>query len=251
MELDFLGNYGPNLLKVNSTTMNLNFSFRLLKVLFLSLFMLMIGAATAQSENETDSEGRKQGAWVQLNPNGKVNYKGQFKDDKPFGKFKYYSTDGAIITILEFSSSDSAVATHYHSNGKKSAYGFYVNQKKEGVWRFYDRKGVISSKVVFENGLKEGAYIVYNLNGSISRETVYKKNIENGYRKTFDSQGKLLTEGEIVDGQMDGMQKIYRGGKINIKGAYKHAVRDGDWIYYDENGKQYKLEHYELGIKTN
>tara|TARA_R110002050_G_scaffold109799_5_gene221556 strand:+ start:2832 stop:3527 length:696 start_codon:yes stop_codon:yes gene_type:complete len=223
----------------------------LVKVLLFSLLVFLSNMVNAQAGNKTDEQGRKQGEWIKMKPDGKVNYKGQFKDDKPFGKFKYYGKDGSIITILEFTSPDSALATHYHSNGKKSAFGYYVNQQKEGVWRFYDRKGVISSKVTYVNGHKEGPYIVYNLNGSVSRETAYKNDIENGYRKTFDSQGNMLTEGAILDGQMDGMQKIYRGGKINIQGAYKNAVREGDWIYYDENGKQYKLEHYELGNKTN
>lgn len=220
------------------------------KFVFFVIILIVAGPAIGQS-NVTDKEGRKQGYWEKKRPNGKVHYKGQFKDGVPYGKFKYYDKEGTISTILDYKSTDTAMATHYHANGKKAAYGYYVNQKKEGVWRFYDKKGVIASEETYSSGEKNGKYVVFNLNGTISRETFFVKGIENGYRKTYNSEGKILSEGNIKDGQLDGLQKIYKNGKINVKGAYKHAVKDGDWVYYDENGKQYKIEHYELGVKTN
>jgi antitoxin component YwqK of YwqJK toxin-antitoxin module len=213
--------------------------------------MLVMVSPLLGQTNETDKEGRKQGYWEKKHPDGKIHYKGQFKDGIPFGKFKYYDKEGTISSILEYQSSDTVMGTHYHSNSKKAAYGYYVNQKKEGVWRFYDRKGVISSEEIYTAGEKNGKYVVFNLNGTISRETYFVNGIENGYRKTFNSEGKILSEGDIKDGQMDGMQIIYKNGEVNVKGVYKHAVKDGDWLYYDENGQQYKIEQYELGVKTN
>ena len=204
-----------------------------------------------QSENQTDANGRKQGYWVKKHANGNTKYKGQFKDDLPYGKFKYFDPDGTIITILEYTSPDSAIATHFHSNSKKAAFGYYVNKQKEGVWRFYDRTGVLASKETYNVGKKNGEYIVYNLDGSISRSTSFVNGIEEGYRKTYNNVGDLLTEGYIKDGEMDGLQKIYRAGIINIQGSYKHAVKDGEWIYYDEDGEPYRKEYYELGIKKN
>lgn len=219
---------------------------------FLVLLFLFSGASLlAQDKNKTDNQGRKQGYWEKVDKNGKLKYKGQFENDVPYGKFKYYDSDGAITLILEFISADTAIATHYHSNSKKAAYGYYVHQKKEGVWRFYDKKGVLASSEEFKNGVKHGKYTVYNLNGTVSRETYYVDGMENGYRKTFDANGKILTEGNIKDGQMDGEQITYRAGVINIRGSYKHAVRDGQWTYYDADGKVYKVELYELGIKKN
>lgn len=223
----------------------------LLRIHLVFTMVVIANVTIGQETNKTDGNGWKQGYWEKKRNNGSTKYKGQFKDDKPYGKFKYYDKDGTIITVLEYSSPDTAIATHYHSSGKKAAHGYYIRQKKEGVWRFYDAKGVLSSKETFVDGVKEGEYIVYNLNGSISRESFFVNDVENGYRKTYDSEGKLLTEGNIVDGQMDGLQKIYRDGLLNVQGSYKHAVRDGKWLYYDTDGKLYKTEIYELGIKKN
>ena len=212
------------------------------------LFFVFTGNALL-AQNKVDDQGQKQGYWEKRQENGKVKYKGQFNDNIPYGKFKYYDEKGVLETTMEFISEDTALATHFHNNGKKAAYGYYVNQQKEGKWRFYDKKGVLANEQEYHEGKKNGPLKVYNLNGTISRETFFVDDIENGYRKTYDSEGKLLTEGEIKDGQPDGMQIWYRSGTINIKGAYKHSVPDGEWIYYDADGKPYRTELYDLGVK--
>lgn len=220
---------------------------RYLKI-FIAFVFIVYSSHVVLGQNITDENGLKQGAWVQKDANGKVKYRGQFKDGKPVGKFKYYNSEGVIETILEFSSSDTALATYYHSNSVKSAVGYYVNKQKEGVWRFYDTKGIILSKEEYKNGQKHGSYVVYNLDGSVSRETQFVNGVEHGYRKTYGKNGQLLTEGGYKDGVMDGMQKIYKGGVLNIEGAYQHAVRDGEWKYYDESGNLIKTEVYKLGV---
>lgn len=225
--------------------------FNNLRMAFFTLLFCASSSVWSQTYNKVDENGLKQGLWKKEHSNGNTKYKGQFKDDQPFGIFKYYNDKGVIITILEYVSADSAIATHYHTTSKKAAYGYYVNQQKEGVWRFYDRKGLLSSKETFKAGVKDGEYIVYNLDGSISRETFYVEGIENGYRKTFDGKGLIISEGPIKDGQMDGLQKVYKGGELSVQGKYKHAVKDGEWIYYNEEGIIYKKELYELGVKKN
>ena len=215
---------------------------------FLFLFFLFTGSVLF-AQNKVDEQGRKQGVWEKNRENGKVKYRGQFKDDIPYGKFKYYDEKGVLETVMEFKNADTTLATHYHNNGKKAAYGYYVHHKKEGKWRFYDKKGVLANEQVYKKGKKYGELKVYNLNGTISRETFFVDDIENGYRKTYDSEGVLLTEGEVKDGEPNGMQIWYRSGKINIKGAYKHSVPDGEWVYYDANGKPYRTELYDLGVK--
>jgi len=231
--------------------MTSNQSNRISHIFTFSIFLFFLFTGNALlAQNKVDDQGRKQGAWEKKEKNGKTKYKGQFKDDIPYGKFKYYDEKGILETVMDFQSADTALATHYHNNGKKAAYGYYVNQKKEGKWRFYDKKGVLANEQVYSEGKKNGELKVYNLNGSISRETFFIDDIENGYRKTYDSEGVLLTEGEIKDGQPDGMQIWYRSGNIIIKGAYKHSVPDGEWVYYDADGKPYRTELYDLGVKV-
>lgn len=205
----------------------------------------------AQGLNYTDANGLKQGVWKAKLTTGGGKYKGQFKDDIPFGTFKYYDKRGAIISSLKYISNDSAVISYFHSNDRVSAKGSYVDQFRHGVWEFYDQGGILKSRKNYIYGTENGIYIVYNKNGTRSRETSYVDGIENGYRKTYNIQGEILTEGDIVDGHMNGRQIIYSAGKISVQGAYKHAVKDGEWTYYDKKGDIYKKEVYLLGERIN
>ena len=55
------------------------------------LFLFCIPFITvAQKVNQTDDYGNKQGVWTKSYKNGKVRYKGQFKNNKHIGLFYYY-----------------------------------------------------------------------------------------------------------------------------------------------------------------
>ena len=55
---------------------------KLMKKLLLFLFCIPFLSFT-QEVNQTDVDGNKQGVWTKSYKNGKVRYKGQFKNDKP------------------------------------------------------------------------------------------------------------------------------------------------------------------------
>ena len=61
-----------------------------MKIKLTLLVVLLAGTGFAQI-NQVDSQGRKQGKWEKTHPESAVyQYRGEFKDDKPVGKFTYY-----------------------------------------------------------------------------------------------------------------------------------------------------------------
>ena len=62
--------------------------------------------------NQTDVDGDKQGVWTKSYKNGKVRYKGQFKNNKPFGLFYYYQISGELQAEKKFFHNGTAAATH-------------------------------------------------------------------------------------------------------------------------------------------
>ena len=69
-------------------------------------------------KNQTDENGLKQGEWEVKHENSNaIRYKGQFKDDQPFGKFQYYYPTGEISGIMSFYNSNSSLMKMYHKNG--------------------------------------------------------------------------------------------------------------------------------------
>ena len=57
-----------------------------MKEIFLILLLIPF-FSVSQTINEVDENNKKQGVWTKSFNNGGVRYKGQFKDDKPYGLF--------------------------------------------------------------------------------------------------------------------------------------------------------------------
>src|SRR5688572_17555325 len=96
--------------------------------------------------NQVDANGKKQGVWKKAYENNAVyRYVGQFKDDKPYGKFVYYYESGDVEAVINFSDDGSVgYSKMYHESGYMMARGKYVNQQKDSTWVYFDDRGIIS-----------------------------------------------------------------------------------------------------------
>ena len=109
------------------------------RFLFLVIVALMSLSAVCQDVNKVDSKGRRQGLWTDFYPNGQKRYEGQFKNDKCKGTFRYYDQQGNLQATNEFDKSgEKCLNKTYAPNGRMVATGYYVNQKKEGEWKYFE-----------------------------------------------------------------------------------------------------------------
>lgn len=213
------------------------------------LFILLVAPGLLVAQNEVDSQGRKQGEWTRKWENGKTRYKGQFKDDKPVGKFLYWYETGEPQTVLTYTG-NGAYSKTYNKNGKISARGKYVNQLKDSVWVFYDEKGRVRSKNSYKEGLLDGEQVTYNFKGKLMEVIHYKDDKKHGKWTQFYPGGKLKVEGYWDMGYPSGKITYYREeGTYEMRGQYKFGERNGWWRYYDDNGKEEKKVYYRYGEK--
>ena len=82
-----------------------------MKKLVLLLFCIPF-FSFSQSINEIDASGKKQGVWQKTYESGKLRYKGQFRDNIPYGIFNYYYSTGELQSAKEFFHNGLAAATH-------------------------------------------------------------------------------------------------------------------------------------------
>ena len=83
----------------------------------------------------------KQGHWIKKYPNGHTQYNGYFRDNHPVGSFKRYFENDTLQSELIFSSDGKeANATIYQQNGLIASSGKFVNQLKEGKWKFFSER---------------------------------------------------------------------------------------------------------------
>lgn len=205
--------------------------------------------------NTVDAQGRKQGAWKKLDDQGTVIYVGQFKDDKPYGVFIYFDTEGFKMTEMNFGDGTTNVqrAKMFYIDGKLQAEGKYVNHLKDSVWRFYNMDGLFLSDENWVMGKREGKAITYhpgtNQPASI---TIYKNGLEDGPYVEYYLEGQKKMEATYVAGNMEGTATwFFEDGRINIIGAYQHAVKHGKWVYYNADGTIKGTETWNLGKLTS
>lgn len=211
-------------------------------------------------------------------PTGELKRLVFFSEGKEHGEGFEYDLDGRIITLLGYKQGNLTKAEKinrydnggnkrgtwmlFHPNGQLAEEGNFMNNKRNGIFKFYDRKGdllrlekyrdgelvtdteeavvldlrntyyhdgSIRSSGGYVDGKKEGTHRIYNPDGTLSGGELYKGGIKVG-EGLVDAQGRY-----------QGQWKLYHdSGELRAEGAYENSNRTGDWIFYHKNGK---VEH--------
>ncbi|MBR4136324.1 MAG: toxin-antitoxin system YwqK family antitoxin [Bacteroidales bacterium] len=209
--------------------------------------MTLFAQVDTSNINRKDAMGRKQGEWKKYE-NGKLAYVGQFRNDVPYGVFKYYHPNGKLKSESEFVEGVHKVKTvMYHPNGQKASEGMFVDQLKDGRWLYYSQQGVLIAEENYKRGLKSGDWKVYSAQtGILLEEKQYLDNHLNGVHKTYYEDGKVSLEEQYLEGHQNGRcTAYYPSQKISSTGELLKGHRIGDWDYYDSNGKIRTTIHYE------
>jgi antitoxin component YwqK of YwqJK toxin-antitoxin module len=188
--------------------------------------------------NVTDKNGKKQGVWKKYE-HGKLLYEGQFKDDVPYGTFKYYHPNGKLKSVTEFVQGVHKVKTViYYENGKKASEGAYIDQQKNGLWRYYSNKDTLIKEESYSEGKRSGLWKTYSSSGELLEECNYLNDKRNGLYKTYYLNGNVSLEENYLNGKTNGRStSYYPNNNVSVTGNYHDGWRDGEWNTYDVNGK--------------
>ena len=209
------------------------------RLLYIAFCLLIPVLVFSQDRiNVTDKNGKKQGVWKKYEQ-GKLLYEGQFKDDVPYGTFKYYYADGKLKSVTEFVQGVHKVhTTMYHENGRKASEGAYIDQQKDGEWRYYSNQDTLIKVENYQVGNRNGVWQTYSTSGVLLEETNYLNNKRDGISKVYYLNGQVQLEENYVAGKTNGRStSYYPNGNISMTGDHHNGLRDGEWNAYDVNGK--------------
>jgi antitoxin component YwqK of YwqJK toxin-antitoxin module len=161
----------------------------------------------------------------------------------------------------------------FYSDGTTlKAEGRYRNGKRVGEWQFFFQGGELEQVGSFNNnGEYHGEWVWYHPNGQKHIEQTYENGLAEGLFKEFSDDGKIVAEGEYVEGERHGNWAINTGFE-RMEGRYKNGERHGRWktysikdkkttfegsyvdglphgrhVYYQENGKILEEGFYTMG----
>ncbi len=209
------------------------------KILTLGLFTILSLNCLAQGKssdtNFIDPKGRRQGVWKKIDTTG-LSYIGQFKDNKPFGRFTYFDKYGRTVTISDFFRDGFATkTTHYYPNGKVRATGFYLDKMRDSIWNYYDSIGHHLKMEHYLNGMLHGPSELYDYDGNCVEETQWYRNLRNGFwweKSTSGTQSNYY-KFNLSDGFY---ATHYPDGTDYIKGVYKDGLKEDIWYFYHADG---------------
>lgn len=226
-----------------------------MKLKVLLVFVLSLSAVFAQV-NQVDAQGRKQGEWVKTFENSRaVFYRGQFKDDKPVGTFRYYYPSTKLKAVIKHhDGSDVSEGWFYHENENLMTYGRYKDSKKDSTWYHYGPSGRISFKENYRADSLHGKKVVYfvpedpNDKSELPSRIMYYDNgkLTGDYIEYFDV-GVVRVKGQYKDHKKHGMWEHYEpSGKPMMKIRWKEGNKHGWSIAYEE-GKEVQRNYYYYG----
>lgn len=214
---------------------------RLTILVILTALTVTAGSQQPDTLNITDKNGKRQGHWIRHYPNGAIQYSGFFKDDNPIGEFKRYYEDGTLRSLMFYHENNPEVKVKfYHPNGFLAAEGNYVNQKKEGIWKFFSQKteGYRICEENYSNDLRNGPSVKYYQDGIIAEKLFYKNDLRHGEWTQYYVTGNLCIKANYEHGKLNGsFEVLYANGKPEYIGTYNNDVRDGPWKIFTEAGE--------------
>lgn len=230
-----------------------------MKVRILIAFFFVLTAVIAQEVNKTDAKGRKQGVWEKVYPGTKVyQYRGQFKDDKPTGKFSYFYKSGKVKAVINHDENSSrSVGYFYYEAGQLMSYGIYQNTKKDSIWLNFTEHGHLSNTETYLNDSLNGKKTVFYLperpedkSKIISAVYNYRNGKLDGEFTEYFDFGTVKSTGAYMNNIKSGIWRSYHpNGKLMLVTRYKNGVMHGYRVGFDESGKEIGRVYYYNGRK--
>ncbi len=229
-------------------------NFKIITVVSMLAFSVTVICQTGSGINKTDEQGRKQGHWMKKYPHGTIQYEGEFKDDHPVGEFKRYYENSKLKSALIYSSDgNEADATIFHPNGFISSKGKYINQLKEGTWKFYSSsvEGYLINEEEYKGNLRNGPSVKYYPDGTVAERLNYVSDKREGEWLQYHTNGRLFLRsffsGDVLNGKFE---VWFEDRTIEYSGFYKNNRREGTWLLYGRDGNlMYKMDY--VGGVTN
>lgn len=211
----------------------------LIVFLCLAAGSVLVKAQTDTVFNQTDANNLKQGYWKKSYPNGKLMYKGFFKDNKPVGEMRRYYESGALKALLVYDNNSTyAQAKMLYEDGQLAAEGWYCNSLKDSTWSYYSYYDhSLTARETYTLGKKNGIATHYYSNGHISERISWVNDIRNGTWEQYFDNDVLKLSGHYIHGKLEGGFLVnYDTGERYLTGNYTNDQRHGKWTFYRQDG---------------
>ncbi len=174
---------------------------------------------TNDSINVTDSQGWKQGRWVEDSDGedsegcsvGTKLEEGYYKDNRKAGVWKRFWCSGKVKNELIYNNDKTITSKDYYPDGKLKEEGTWNNLGWIGPYKTYHPNGKLYYEWEYDQaGKRTGKQRYYYENGNLMFDGTWNAGKEAGIIKEYYENGSLRSEKNFNDGKLDTTSiKIY------------------------------------------
>lgn len=201
-------------------------------------------------EGIIDDEGLRDGAWKEYYPNGALKSEGNYNKGKRIGQWKFYHPNGQLEQIGSYNKDgkEDGQWTWYYATGDLLREESYFNGMMDGFSIEYDEYGKVIAEGEYIEDYREGPW-KFNY-GDFRSEGEYLNGMRHGEWKTYYDTGELSFEGEYIEDNPNGRHIWYwPSGIKKTEGNYIMGLRDGEWTKYNYDGTPFISIFYENGLE--
>lgn len=107
--------------------------------------------------------------------------------------------------------------------------------KKNGLARWYGKKGSVLMEGNFLNDDKDGVWDVFDIDGNLIRKTTFHKGLREG-PDVFFKDGDTVAIAHYNTDILNGEVRVYYKDRLAMKGTIEDNDEVGKWIFYHSNG---------------
>ena len=199
----------------------------------------------------TYEQGKQTGPWVDYHRNGKVQERGTLDaQGQRHGRVERFRDDGGPDSVVTWvHGKRDGLELDYHPNGKVRRETAWKGDARHGLQRDFHETGQLQAEACHQNGAtvtgtnpctgKKGPEVVtrYFPDGKPYESVAVQDGRQHGARQRFGRDGKLELSESYVQGQLDGVQKHFKDGRLARETTFRAGRREGPDRTYFEDGK--------------
>lgn len=196
--------------------------------------------------------GNERGAWVDYHSTGKVRERGTLDaDGRRDGLLERFRADGSPEEASTWShGKQDGPEREWHPNGKPRLEAMWKGGARHGLAKRFHENGQLSDQQCYQNGTMTrglapctgatGAEVLTRFfpDGTPYESETVQDGKRNGERKVFARGGALEASEQYTADQLDGVQKLFKNGKLERTVTWKAGRKHGLETVYFEDGKR-------------
>lgn len=210
----------------------------------------------------TRPDGKRNGSFVSLFPDGSIEIQASYKDDLLDGPWERHHVNGVIVEQGTYSAGLKS-GNWMHSSPNGSVIGEYKMAAGTGIEKRWLDDGTRYSEVSLRRGVRHGPSKIFAPDGSVMEGARYLNGllegprsvgtiksvriderflsgVRNGPRTIWQFGVKVAEENFDRRGRLDGVYTLWRSAKVaRVRGQFSRGKRTGEWLWHDrDNNKE-------------